>query len=87
MTASGDVVVVATVPTYAPYGDIRDYAVKLFENGGKGIGETTAERIKKDVPGMNVMTVGLIVLPEQANEIIASGKAAGPKIVAVAADS
>ena len=34
-----------------------------------------AERIKKDVPGMNVMTVGLIVLPEQANEIIASGKA------------
>jgi 2,4-dienoyl-CoA reductase-like NADH-dependent reductase (Old Yellow Enzyme family) len=34
-----------------------------------------AERIKKDVPGLNVMTVGLIVLPEQANEIIASGKA------------
>jgi NADPH2 dehydrogenase len=34
-----------------------------------------AERIKKEVPGLNVMTVGLIVLPEQANEIIASGKA------------
>ncbi len=34
-----------------------------------------AERIKKDVPDMNVMTVGLIVKPEQANEIIASGKA------------
>lgn len=34
-----------------------------------------AERIKKDVPGMNAMAVGLIVLPEQANEIIASGKA------------
>jgi uncharacterized protein len=37
--ASGDVVVVATIPTFAPYGDIREYAVKLFENHGKGIGE------------------------------------------------
>lgn len=34
-----------------------------------------AERIKRDAPGMNVMTVGLIVLPEQANEIIAAGRA------------
>ena len=37
--ASGDVVVVATVPTVEPYGDIRAYAVKLFENRGRGIGE------------------------------------------------
>ena len=37
--ASGDVVVVATVETFAPYGDIREYAVEMFENGGKGIGE------------------------------------------------
>jgi len=37
--ASGDVIVVATVPTVEPYGDIRDYAVKMFQNGGKGIGE------------------------------------------------
>ena len=37
--ASGDVVVVATVPTVAPYADIREYAVKLFENHGRGIGE------------------------------------------------
>ena len=37
---SGDVIVVATVPTFAPYGDIREYAVKLFENRGRGIGET-----------------------------------------------
>lgn len=37
--ASGDVVVVATVPTITPYGDIREYAVKMFENHGKGIGE------------------------------------------------
>jgi len=37
--ATGDVVVVATVPTIEPYGDIREYAVKLFENHGRGIGE------------------------------------------------
>jgi uncharacterized protein len=37
--ASGDVVVVATVPTVEPFADIREYAVKLFENRGKGIGE------------------------------------------------
>jgi uncharacterized protein len=36
--ASGDVVVVATVPTFKPYGDINEYAVKMFENGGRGIG-------------------------------------------------
>lgn len=37
--ASGDVVVVVTVPTFQPYADIRSYAVKLFENHGQGIGE------------------------------------------------
>jgi len=37
--ASGDVVTVATVQSIAPYGDIREYAVKLFENRGRGIGE------------------------------------------------
>src|SRR5205807_4847608 len=37
--ATGDVVVVATVPTIEPYGDIREYANKLFENHGKGIGQ------------------------------------------------
>jgi uncharacterized protein len=37
--ASGDVVVVATVPTIEPYGDVREYAVKLFENHGRGIGD------------------------------------------------
>ena len=37
--ASGDVVVVATVPTFEPYGDIREYAVKMFENHGRGIGQ------------------------------------------------
>lgn len=37
--ASGDVVVVATVPTIEPYGDIREYATKLFENHGRGIGD------------------------------------------------
>ena len=37
--ASGDVVVVATVPNIDGYGDIREYANKLFENHGKGIGD------------------------------------------------
>jgi uncharacterized protein len=37
--ATGDVVVVATVPTFTPYGDINEYATKMFENGGKGIGQ------------------------------------------------
>src|SRR5690349_21920438 len=37
--ASGDVVVVATVKTFKPYADIREYAVKMFENGGRGIGQ------------------------------------------------
>ena len=37
--ASGDVVVVATVDTFAPYADIREYAVKLFNNRGRGIGQ------------------------------------------------
>jgi len=35
---SGDVIVVATVPTFEPYGDITEYAVKLFENHGRGLG-------------------------------------------------
>jgi uncharacterized protein len=39
LAASGDVVVVATVPTIEPYGDVREYANKLFENHGKGIGQ------------------------------------------------
>ena len=37
--ASGDAVVVATVDTIAPYADVREYAVKMFENRGKGIGQ------------------------------------------------
>jgi uncharacterized protein len=37
--ATGDVVIVATVPTFQPYPDIKDFAVKMFENRGKGIGE------------------------------------------------
>ncbi|HJZ75090.1 MAG TPA: TPM domain-containing protein [Vicinamibacterales bacterium] len=36
---TGDVVVVATVPNLEPYGDINEYAVKLFENHGRGIGQ------------------------------------------------
>jgi uncharacterized protein len=37
--ATGDVIVVATVETLEPYGSIEEYAVRMFENGGRGIGE------------------------------------------------
>jgi uncharacterized protein len=37
--ASGDVVVVATVETFAPSSNIQEYAVKMFENRGRGIGQ------------------------------------------------
>jgi uncharacterized protein len=37
--ATGDIVIVETVPTIEPYGDIREYAVKQFANNGKGIGQ------------------------------------------------
>jgi len=37
-TASGDVITVATVKTFQPWADLQSYAVKMFENGGKGIG-------------------------------------------------
>jgi uncharacterized protein len=37
--ASGDVVVVATVQTFQPYATIEEYALAMFENGGRGIGE------------------------------------------------
>jgi uncharacterized protein len=36
--ASGDVVLIAAVETVAPYATPREYAVKLFENRGRGIG-------------------------------------------------
>jgi uncharacterized protein len=35
---TGDVVVVATVDTFQPYATIDEYAVKMFQNGGRGIG-------------------------------------------------
>jgi uncharacterized protein len=37
--ASGDVIVVATVKTFQPYGDMQSYTVKMFQNHGKGIGD------------------------------------------------
>jgi uncharacterized protein len=36
--ATGDAIVVVTVDSVAPYADIDEYAVKLFENHGQGIG-------------------------------------------------
>ncbi len=37
--ATGDTIVVATVRTFQPYATLDEYAVKMFENGGRGIGE------------------------------------------------
>jgi uncharacterized protein len=38
--ATGDAIIITTVKTYKPdYADIREYAVKMFENQGRGIGE------------------------------------------------
>jgi uncharacterized protein len=37
--ASSDVVVIATVETVAPFATARDYAVEMFENHGRGIGQ------------------------------------------------
>ena len=38
MDATGDVIIVATVPTYEGFADIRELAVKMFENRGRGVG-------------------------------------------------
>jgi uncharacterized protein len=38
--ATRDAIVVVTVPTFRPhYGELREYAVALFENHGRGIGQ------------------------------------------------
>ena len=50
---TGDAVVVATVPNVAPYPDIQDYAVDLFENHGRGIGEQG-----KDTGALVLLSVG-----------------------------
>lgn len=39
-TASGDVIVVATVKTLEPFGTIEEYAVRMFESAGIGAGDT-----------------------------------------------
>jgi uncharacterized protein len=37
-SASGDVMIVATIKTFQPEADIASYAVKMFQNQGRGIG-------------------------------------------------
>ncbi len=37
--ATGDTIVVVTVERYAPYASVDEYAVKLFDNHGAGIGQ------------------------------------------------
>jgi uncharacterized protein len=41
--ASGDVVVVATVKTFQPWGDIQSYATRMFENRGEGLGSRATD--------------------------------------------
>jgi uncharacterized protein len=36
--ATGDTVVVVTVRTFQPYADIDSYAIRMFENRGRGVG-------------------------------------------------
>lgn len=38
-SATGDVVIVATIETFAPFGSLEEYTNKLFENHGRGVGE------------------------------------------------
>jgi uncharacterized protein len=38
-SATGDAIAVVTVPTFAPYGSIQEYANKLYANHGRGLGE------------------------------------------------
>lgn len=59
--ASGDVVVVATTPDINGYGDIREYANKLFENHGKGIGERGRDNGLLIVLAMNERAVWIEV--------------------------
>jgi uncharacterized protein len=37
-SATGDVMVVATIKTFKPYADMSSYAVKMFQNHGNGVG-------------------------------------------------
>src|SRR3954470_13811681 len=37
-SATGDVIVVATIKTFKPEADMPSYTVKMFKNHGKGIG-------------------------------------------------
>ena len=46
--ATGDVMVIATIKTFQPEGDIKSYAVKMFENHGKGIGTRATGTDKSD---------------------------------------
>ncbi|MEI6669665.1 MAG: TPM domain-containing protein, partial [Acidobacteriota bacterium] len=39
LAATGDTIIVATVPTIVPYADAKELAIKMFENRGAGIGK------------------------------------------------
>lgn len=58
---TGDVVVVATVKTFQPYADIREYAVEMFENAGAGIGERAKDNGLLIVVAVDERQIGIEV--------------------------
>jgi len=59
--ATGDAIVVATVKTYQPYADINELKVKMFENGGRGIGERGKDNGLLIVAAMDDRQIGIEV--------------------------
>jgi uncharacterized protein len=59
--ATGDTIVVATVATFKPYGSIDEYKVKMFENGGRGIGDKGKDNGVLIVVAMQERALGLEV--------------------------
>jgi uncharacterized protein len=58
---TGDIVFVVTVPTFQPYADIKEYAVKMFENGGRGLGDRAKDNGLLIVVAVNDRKVGIEV--------------------------
>ena len=59
--ATGDVVAVATVKTFQPYADITEFKTKMFENGGRGIGDRGTDNGVLIVAAMNDRQIGIEV--------------------------
>jgi uncharacterized protein len=58
---TGDAIVVATIKTFQPYADIREYAVEMFENHGAGIGDRSKDNGLLIVVAVDDRQVGIEV--------------------------